>query len=245
MVLASLSRSAASVALTVTQSALIVTTAMVVFGVIGAYAPRRKRRLWRRASEILLIVGVAGEMLAESAMFLISGRLESIHEDETMAAHREVERLRSDNLALEQLIQPRSLGREQLTSLLRKALPFAGQAVRVRAEPHDAEAYWLAVQLVTVLNAATWKVSTEFTGTMVSDQESTGIMVVSPHDSRSESAMAMLVDELQRDGLSEVKSRVDTDGGTAPPNTTPELLIAVRSKPLPGIREFIVEEEGR
>lgn len=157
--LESLSKSSALTCLSVAEVALLAMTALVVVGLIGEYAKADRWKKWLRTFEVLVVVGVAGEMLAESATFLVSGRLESIHDDEMVGAQREVEQLRAANLELEKRMGPRFLDRAAFVAAL-LGKPTASAEVWYQRD--DTEAYLLAVQIVAALGAgpdgAGWRV---------------------------------------------------------------------------------------
>jgi len=102
-----MSKGATSVALDISEFALLVFGVVLVIGIVGEYAKseRWKRRL--RLFEIFVIIGVSGELLADGGIFLFSRRLQTISDwevaqlnDKAEAARLEQERLRTDNLRL-------------------------------------------------------------------------------------------------------------------------------------------------
>ncbi len=80
--LLSLSRSATSSALDASEIALLIFGIVLVVGLIGevAKSERWKKRL--RIFELMVIIGVAGELVADGGIFVFSSHLEAITEAE-------------------------------------------------------------------------------------------------------------------------------------------------------------------
>src|SRR4051794_33411321 len=83
------SRSATSSALDISEVALLIFGILLVLGLIGEYSPRWKLRL--KLFETLVIIGVAGELIADGGIFVSSKHLQAISDFETA-------RLQSENL---------------------------------------------------------------------------------------------------------------------------------------------------
>ena len=71
-------------ALDVSEYALILFSALVVLGLIGEHAERWKKHI--KFFEVLVIIGVAGELLADGGVFLFSSQLQTISDRELKAA---------------------------------------------------------------------------------------------------------------------------------------------------------------
>src|ERR1035438_4337888 len=81
----SLSKSAATVGLEVSEWMLLVFGGVLVLGIFGEYKklPKRLLLLWPATIfEILVMVGVAGELLGDGGVFIFSSHLQSIEDQE-------------------------------------------------------------------------------------------------------------------------------------------------------------------
>ena len=81
----SLSKSAATVGLEVSEWMLLVFGGVLVLGIFGEYKklPKRLLLLWpATVFEILVMVGVAGELLGDGGVFIFSSHLQSIEDQE-------------------------------------------------------------------------------------------------------------------------------------------------------------------
>lgn len=119
-----LSKSVTTTALDVSEVLLLVFGAVLTIGALGEY---KKFPSLLRASlatfELMVVVGIAGELLADGAIFVFSRHLQVLSEGEYAtlnseaglargeagAALLEQEQLKADNLKLEALVQPRGL----------------------------------------------------------------------------------------------------------------------------------------
>jgi hypothetical protein len=77
-ILTSLSKSAISTALHVSEVVLLVFGVLLTAGLIGEYVERWKK--WAKLFLMLVIIGVAGELIADGGIFLFSRQLETIAE---------------------------------------------------------------------------------------------------------------------------------------------------------------------
>jgi hypothetical protein len=80
--LLSLSRSATSAALDISEIALLVFGIVLVLGLVGEVAKSERWRKWLRIFELMVIIGVAGELVADGGIFLFSRHLQTITETE-------------------------------------------------------------------------------------------------------------------------------------------------------------------
>jgi hypothetical protein len=78
----SLSKSATSLALGVSEIALLVFGVLLVVGLIGEYAESEGWKRHTRLFELLVIIGVAGELIADGGVFLFSSHLQTISDGE-------------------------------------------------------------------------------------------------------------------------------------------------------------------
>jgi hypothetical protein len=74
----SLSKSATSIALDISEIALLLFGILLVVGLIGEYAKSERWKRYVRTFEMFVIVGVAGELLADGGIFLFSSHLQTI-----------------------------------------------------------------------------------------------------------------------------------------------------------------------
>jgi len=88
-ILTSLSKAATSTALHVSEVVLLFFGVVLVIGLIGEYAESEPWEKWTKLFEMLVIIGVAGELLADGGIFLFSRQLEVISEVEIAALNKE------------------------------------------------------------------------------------------------------------------------------------------------------------
>jgi hypothetical protein len=74
----SLSKSATSTALDISEIALLLFGVLLVVGLIGEYAKSERWKKYVRVFEMFVIIGVAGELLADGGIFLFSRHLQTI-----------------------------------------------------------------------------------------------------------------------------------------------------------------------
>lgn len=118
---------------------------------------------------ILVIAGLVGEGIAEALVFKIDGLVQTFNEISLSEAEKqsgraterasiallEQERLRSENLRLEALIQPRSLSLDQQRAIGLALRPFKGRKLVIAvASLNDPESYDFGQQLLASVNAA-------------------------------------------------------------------------------------------
>jgi hypothetical protein len=149
----SLSSTEASHWLHASEIALIVFSLLLVFGLVGEWPESEswKSRWLYNVAKACVIIGVAGELLADGGIFGSSSRLQSLQEADIARVNSVTEGLRSDNLALEKQIQPRRLTREQQVAIGRALASFAGKRVRVESYFLDSEAAILGKEIVYAL----------------------------------------------------------------------------------------------
>lgn len=82
----SLSKSGTSLALNFSEIVLLVFGAILVFGLVGEYHEAWKKHL--KLFEILVIVGVAGELLADGGIFLFSKHLQTLGDLEISSSYQ-------------------------------------------------------------------------------------------------------------------------------------------------------------
>jgi hypothetical protein len=80
--LSSLSKSATSTALDISEVGLLIFGLLLVAGLIGEYAKSERWKKHVRVFEMFVIIGVAGELLADGGIFLFSRHLQVIADQE-------------------------------------------------------------------------------------------------------------------------------------------------------------------
>jgi hypothetical protein len=83
-----LSKSGASTGLDCSEILLLVFGLMVAIGVLGESTKSEKWKKWHRTFELLVIIGVAGELFADGTIFIFSKHLQTISDSELTAAIR-------------------------------------------------------------------------------------------------------------------------------------------------------------
>jgi hypothetical protein len=78
----SLSKSATSTALDTSEIALLLFGILLTIGLIGEYAKSERWKRYVRTFEMFVIIGVAGELLADGGIFLFSSHLQTIADQE-------------------------------------------------------------------------------------------------------------------------------------------------------------------
>jgi hypothetical protein len=76
--LSSISRHATSLALNTSEVALLFFGALLVVGLVGEYSKSERWKRYVKMFELLVILGVAGELVADGAIFLFSAHLQSL-----------------------------------------------------------------------------------------------------------------------------------------------------------------------
>jgi hypothetical protein len=160
----SLSKSASSTALDISEITLLLFGVLLVAGLIGEYAKseRSKRRV--KIFEMFVIIGVAGELLADGGIFLFSRHLQTI-------ADLEIADLTKENTAAKQELEatfmrtrPRMIFDNKKFQDVLRGKPKAD--VEILFKPEDEEAWSLAIQIkarltdVRLGTGAGWTVST-------------------------------------------------------------------------------------
>lgn len=160
----SLSKAETLTLLNISEYALLLFALVVVIGVTGEH----KTPWWKVRYDlfaILVAIGCAGELVADGGVFVFSRHLQVIEGTEVAnlnhnsielrlqadTARLEQERLKSENLKLEALIQPRSLSIQQQGDIGLALMAFKGYKVTITYLPSDPEEYNFARQLRAAL----------------------------------------------------------------------------------------------
>jgi hypothetical protein len=144
----SLSKSSTATALDVSELILLCFGAVLVAGLVGEYRESWKRRI--KIFEMLVIIGVAGELLADGGIFLFSKRLQT-------TSDLEVARLNNDAAKLEQRLADRHINLEQREKMLAILKEQPGTRVAVTflsPAPSDAQEY--SIEIGEVFHDANW-----------------------------------------------------------------------------------------
>jgi hypothetical protein len=163
----SLSKSTTVICLDLSEWALLVFGALLVVGLVIEYRAAHGSRLMK-IGEMLVIIGVLGELLGDGGIFVFSNQLQTINESEISGvknvtaelnkaandAKLEQEKLRASNLELEKILQPRRLSTEQQKQIAASLKPYAGKTVSVASYSRDAEAMVLGIQIEDALSSA-------------------------------------------------------------------------------------------
>jgi hypothetical protein len=84
-VLFSLSKAATSSALSVSEVALLVFTLLLVVGLVGEAAKSEKWKARHRMFELMVVIGVSGELIAEGGIFAFSRHLQTVADTDLAA----------------------------------------------------------------------------------------------------------------------------------------------------------------
>jgi hypothetical protein len=80
--LSSLSKDATSLALNTSEVALLLFGALLVLGLVGEYSESASWKRYIKTFELFVILGVAGELIADGAIFLLSSHLQTLSDVE-------------------------------------------------------------------------------------------------------------------------------------------------------------------
>ena len=123
---------------------LVASTLVVLIGVLGEYVAeftnvlnnRATAKLLERGAVLLLIIGIAGELLGEAKTLSIGDEIAAFQ-------NRRTEELKTANLSLEAEIAPRNVSDDELKKLIGSLRPLAGRKVEVRSYLGDTEGHRL------------------------------------------------------------------------------------------------------
>jgi hypothetical protein len=155
-----LSKSATTAALDTSEIMLLLFGLILTVGVLGEYRKFPKLLKASHATfELLVVIGIAGELLADGGVFVLSHRLQTISEGELAELNKEAGEARKEaalaNLELARLKTPRTLDRNQQRRLLEKVKEFAG--TRFDTLPaFDPEAIEISATISDILRSAKW-----------------------------------------------------------------------------------------
>jgi len=147
--LSSLSKSVVSTILHVGEVALLVTSMIVVIGLVGE--ARKSWVAWHHVFAMLVIVGVAGELISDGLIFTSSDRLQTIQETEISHLNRGTEELRTKNLVLEAQVAPRRLTDDEENEIASFLRSLTGRKVIIASYAFDIDGTVLADQIKDTL----------------------------------------------------------------------------------------------
>jgi len=205
--LGSVSKSTASLGLHISEVVLLAFGLLLAVGLVGEYTKSDKWKEYARLCELMVIVGVLGELIGDGGMFLFSEALQSVSDLEVAQlnvkaagaeqkaaeereraaqaearaaeANEKAEQERSARMAIEEQLAHRVLSEEQKKSIASKLTQFAGIVVGVIACTNDLEIREFATQIRDALAAAgmTPLIALDFQGIAL-----TGVGVFLPRD---------------------------------------------------------------
>jgi hypothetical protein len=161
----SLSKSTTLTSLAISEVALLLFGLLLVVGLIGEYAKSEKWRKYIKVFEIFVILGVAGELIADGGIFLFSSHLQTIADQseadlvveqrKTAEAQKEAAQAQLElKHAVEDVSRnqrPRFFDQDAFVRVAR-GKPFA--FARVLYDPGNWEAYRFAFEIVSAIRKA-------------------------------------------------------------------------------------------
>lgn len=181
----SLSTSASSTGLDISEVLLLLFGVLLTAGLIGEYAKSDRWKKHVKTFEMLVIIGVAGELLADGGIFLFSRHLQIISEQEIAKAESKL-------LEERQHTANRDILPEEEKTISETLKAFVGEPVQIDLFPVTFESRWIAEQIRGILINAKWAVPPV---NMLSSPPSTmvqGILIQATGDTKSRDAAAEL-----------------------------------------------------
>jgi|ERR1039458_4777336 hypothetical protein len=234
-----------------------ISTAIVFLGCVGEFVaeftslPKSKESRDKLAllSLIVLIVGIAGELLGTVRTSQLSGQITANIEERAAdaeqkagEANKEAARLtkvaedeRVARVQIEEALAPRRLTTEQRTAISSKLSRFSQQPVVAISNPFDVESSVLAAEILSTLKLAKWDTNPIFAiGRNVSSLERapsipvTGIFIQAAPDKGSQLAAMALLRELSSNGFDCRIPQKGVVGGFGP---KPLVVVDVEARP--------------
>ena len=187
-IFASLSRNSALLGLHFSEGGLLIAGIILAIGIIGEMrTPTGFPILWSRlrAFELLVLIGVMGELISDGGVFIFSERLQEISDSELQSAIKEAgegrriagkaneraarsdqrskvlevtsELLKKQNLILEERLAHRRISPEQHRAFVAALKPYKGAVVEFW-KLEELEASTFADDLLSVLRDSGWRV---------------------------------------------------------------------------------------
>jgi hypothetical protein len=167
----SLSRSATSSALDISELVLVLFGVLLVVGLVGEYAKSERWKRHVKVFEMFVILGVAGELFADGGIFLFSKRLQIISD-------REIAKARSSVGLTQQLLSARSI--ENPDALIKELKQFKGLPIVLRSYAGDAEGFGLCATLSGIMKSAEINLTNECGKVPITEITMTGITIAGP-----------------------------------------------------------------
>jgi type IV pilus biogenesis protein CpaD/CtpE len=234
-----------------------ISTAIVFLGCVGEFVaeftslPKSKESRDKLAllSLIVLIVGIAGELLGTVRTSQLSGQITANIEERAAdaeqkagEANKEAARLtkvaedeRVARVQIEEALAPRRLTTEQRTAISSKLSRFSQQPVVAISNPFDVESSVLAAEILSTLKLAKWDTNPIFAiGRNVSSLERapsipvTGIFIQAAPDKGSQLAAMALLRELSSNGFD---CRIPQKGAVGGFGPKPLVVVDVEARP--------------
>jgi hypothetical protein len=244
----SLSKSAILTILNVSEWALLIFGAVLVVGLIIEYHAQHGSR-WMKFGEMLVIVGVAGELLGDGGIFLSSRRLQIVADQEIADLAREVgnaklalatqqeraAKAERELLEERQHSANRDISVEDQRTLAKKLIMFRRQRARIAAFPVNFETRTAAMSLWGILINAKWDVEAPKMLCCAPDTMVQGVYVTSTTDEPSCRASAALNDLLKTTPFAGVfmPSCSCSNNRLSPKGPPPHVYVLVGDKPTP------------
>jgi len=210
-----------------------------------------RRHKISKLSLIILILGIAGELLSAARTSQLSGQIIANIEERAANAdqkageandraaknEKEAAQLRMDAEEMKQALAPRRLTIKQRAAISSQLSSFSRQPVVAISNPFDAEASILAAEILSTLKSAKWDTTVPHwsIGRSVSSLERapsipvTGILIQAAPDKRSQLAAKALVRELLSNGFD---SRIPEKGVVGfGPKSDPLIVVDVEARP--------------
>jgi hypothetical protein len=252
----SLSKSATTTALNWSELALLIFGIVLVAGLVGEYRTLEPHSRRMKVFEMLVIIGVLGELLGDGGIFVFSNQLQTIADagiavlnNEAAQLRKQAEELQMARVKIEARVAWRSLSKEQQSAIAAHLKQFAGLKVGVSYLAGSPDASPFADNIAAALRAANWKVFSRepftqfggFGGGVIPLHPSTGVNLSSTRNRLGRDADDAIQRELCSMGF-------DTTITGKPPETEPnepkvdvEVLVVGRPAPAQGLTELMID----
>jgi hypothetical protein len=155
--LLSLSKSATAISLEVSEVVLLFFGIVLVAGLIGEYVESWKK--WIKLFEMLVIVGVAGELLADGGIFLFSKQLQTISDLEVAKLNESAGKANERAAILEERLADRHVNLKQSVKMSAILMTHpAGRVAVTFISPAASDAQEYALEIAEEFAEAKWTV---------------------------------------------------------------------------------------
>ena len=255
----SLSKSATTTALNWSELALLVFGIVLVAGLVGEYRTLEPHSRRMKFFEMLVIIGVLGELIADGGIFLFSSNLQTIADTEIAGVNKESAELRKQaaelqmaRVKLEASVAWRRLSQRQQSVLSDNLKPFAGPRVGVSYLNGEAEGLGFANDIATALRAAKWNVFSPrepftqfggFGGGIIPLESLTGVNVSNTGNRLGRDAADAIQHELCSLGFDTTITRKPQAFGPGDPRIDVEVLVVGRPATTQGLTQLSIDAE--